>query len=73
MPEATQRRIEVEARRILRDRIKRMPWHTGLPPEERKRLIEADVERWWFLGMKTMRLTWTAVPSPPPGLPYGDE
>ncbi len=26
-----------------------MPWHTGLAPEERKRLIEADVERWWFL------------------------
>ncbi len=49
MPEVTQRQIEVEARRILRDKIKRMPWHTGLPPEERKRLIEADVERWWFL------------------------
>jgi len=26
-----------------------MPWHTGLPPEERKRPTEADVDHWWHL------------------------
>ncbi len=49
MPEVTERQIEIEARRILREKIKRMPWHAGLPPEERKRLIEADIDRWWHL------------------------
>ncbi len=24
-----------------------MPWHAGLPPDERERLIEEDVERYW--------------------------
>ena len=44
--------VEAEARRILRAKIKAMPWHAGLPSEERKRLIEADVERWWHLEVK---------------------
>ncbi len=52
MPDVTDRRIEMEARRILRAKIKRMPWYAGLPPEERKRLIEPDVGRWWFLEVK---------------------
>ena len=46
------KRIEMEARRILREKIKRMPWHAGLPPEERKRRIEADVEVWWHLEVR---------------------
>ena len=49
MPGVTDKQIEAEPRRILRAKIKRMPWHAGLPPAEVKRRIEADVERWWFL------------------------
>ncbi len=49
MPEVTQRQIELEARRILREKLKRMPWHQGCSPEEQKRRIEADVEQWWHL------------------------
>ncbi len=45
MPEVTQKQIEVEARRILREKIKRMPWHAGLTPEKRKHRIDADVDR----------------------------
>ncbi len=43
---------DTEARRILRAKIKRMPWHADLPPEERQRRIEADVDRWWFLEIR---------------------
>ena len=49
MPGVTQRQIEVEARRLLREKLKRMPWHQGCSPEERKRRIEADVDAWWHL------------------------
>ncbi len=49
MAGATEKQIEAEARRILRAKIKRMPWHAGLLPEERKCRIEADVDHWWFL------------------------
>ncbi len=49
MPEVTEKQIEAEARRILRAKIKRMPWHGGCSPEERRRRIEADVDRWWHL------------------------
>jgi hypothetical protein len=52
MPELTNKQVEAEARRILRAKIKAMPWHADLPPEERKRRIEADVERWWHLEVK---------------------
>jgi hypothetical protein len=52
MPEVTQKQIEIEARRILREKIKRMPWHAGLTPEERKHRIEADVDRWWHLEIQ---------------------
>jgi hypothetical protein len=26
-----------------------MPWQSGLPPAERKRLVQEDVDRWWHL------------------------
>ncbi len=52
MPEVTEKQIEAEARRILREKIKRMPWHQGCSPEERKRRIEADVDRWWHLEVE---------------------
>ncbi len=52
MAEFTEKQVEAEARRILRAKIKAMPWHAGLPPEERKRLIEADVDRWWHLEIR---------------------
>jgi hypothetical protein len=52
MQEVTQEQIEAEARRVLREKIKRMPWHAGLPPEERKRRIQEDVDRWWFLEVQ---------------------
>jgi hypothetical protein len=42
----------MEARRILRGKIGRMPWHQGCSPEERRRRIEEDVDRWWFLEVK---------------------
>ncbi len=49
MPEVTEKQIEAGARRILREKIKRMPWHQGCSPEERRRRIEADVDQWWHL------------------------
>ncbi len=52
MPEATEKQIEAEARRILRAKINRFPWHQGCSPEERKRRIEADVDRWWHLEIE---------------------
>jgi hypothetical protein len=39
----SEKRIEAEARRILREKIKGTPWHAGCSPEERIRRIEADV------------------------------
>ncbi len=52
MPAVTEKQIEAEARRILREKIKRMPWHEGCSPEERRRRIEADVDRWWYLEVE---------------------
>jgi hypothetical protein len=52
MPEVTEKQIEAEARGILRAKIKAMPSHASLPLEERKRLIEADVGRWWRLEVE---------------------
>ena len=49
MPEVTQKQVEAEARAILREKLKRMPWHRDLPPAERKRLIQEDVDRWLHL------------------------
>ena len=52
MPGITEKQVKTEARRILRAKIKAMPWHAGLPPEKRNRLIEADVDRWRHLEGK---------------------
>ena len=52
MLDPTPRQIETEARRILRAKIGRMPWHQGCSPGERKRRIKEDVDRWWFLEVK---------------------
>ncbi|MBW3560801.1 MAG: hypothetical protein KY449_13780 [Proteobacteria bacterium] len=49
MPDSSSKQIEAVAHRILREKIKRMPWHQGCSPEERRRRIEADVRRWWQL------------------------
>ena len=49
MPEPTARQIQIEARCILREKLKRFPWHQGCSPEERRRRIEEDVEKWWHL------------------------
>ncbi len=47
MPEITTAEIEAEARALLREKIRQMPWHQGLPPAERDRRIEEDVEHYW--------------------------
>jgi hypothetical protein len=52
LPEFTDKQVEAKARRILRAKIKAMPWHAGLLPEECKRLIDVDVHRWWRLEVR---------------------
>ena len=47
MPTITNADVEAEARALLRDRIARVPWHAGLPPEERERRIAEDVDTYW--------------------------
>ena len=39
--------VEREARRILRERIERIPWYPRMSPSERKAAIKADVDRYW--------------------------
>ena len=39
--------IEREARRLLRDRIERLPWYPRLSSSEREAAIQADVDRYW--------------------------
>ena len=39
--------VEAEARRLLRERIERLPWYPRLSPSERKAAIQADVDRYW--------------------------
>ena len=39
--------VEREARRLLRDRIERLPWYPRLSPSEREAAIQADVDRYW--------------------------
>ncbi len=48
MPTITNADVEAEARALLRDRIARLPWHAGLPPEERERRIAEDVDTYWL-------------------------
>ena len=52
MPAPTARQIQIEARCILRAKIKRFPWHRSCSPEERRRRIEADVDQWWHLEIE---------------------
>ncbi len=47
MPTITNADVEAEARALLRDWIARLPWHAGLPPEERERHIAEDVDTYW--------------------------
>ncbi len=47
MPSISNTDAEAEARALLRDRIARLPWHAGLPPEERERRIAEDVDTYW--------------------------
>ncbi len=39
--------IEAEARRLLRERIERLPWYPRMRPHEREAAIKADVDRYW--------------------------
>jgi hypothetical protein len=39
--------VEREARRILRQRIERLPWYPRMSPSEREAAIKADVDRYW--------------------------
>jgi hypothetical protein len=41
--------IEAEARSMIRERIQDAGWYPHVSKEERKRLIEQDVERHWHL------------------------
>ncbi|WP_230532863.1 hypothetical protein [Microvirga roseola] len=41
--------IEAEARRLLRETIERCGWYPALPPEQRRRSIERDVEQHWHV------------------------
>ena len=41
--------IEAEARSIIRKRIQDVGWYPRASKEERKRLIEQDVDRHWHL------------------------
>jgi hypothetical protein len=39
--------VERDARRILRQRIERLPWYPRMSPSEREAAINADVDRYW--------------------------
>jgi hypothetical protein len=47
--------LEAIARAILRDTIERSGWYPALRGEERRRLIDRDVERHWPLMMEEVR------------------
>ena len=47
MTSATADQVEVEARRLLRERIERLPWYPRMKPHEREAAIKADVDRHW--------------------------
>ena len=40
-------RVEAEARRLLQERIERLPWYPRMKPHEREAAIKADVDRYW--------------------------
>jgi hypothetical protein len=39
--------VEREARRILRQRLERLPWYPRMSPSEREAAIKADEDRYW--------------------------
>ena len=39
--------VEIEARRLLRERIERLPWSLRMEPHEGEVAIKADVDRYW--------------------------
>ena len=39
--------VEAEARRLLWERITRLPWYPRMKPAEREAAIKADVDRYW--------------------------
>jgi hypothetical protein len=41
--------IEAEARSLLRETIERSAWYPSLSKDERRKLIEQDVERHWYI------------------------
>ena len=47
--------LEAMARAILRETIERSGWYPALRGEERRRLIERDVERHWPLMIEEAR------------------
>ena len=47
MTSAPADRVEAEARRLLRERIERLPWYLRMKPHEREAAIKADVDRYW--------------------------
>lgn len=71
--------IEQIARAILREKIRRLPWHPGVKAIRRRELIERDVDRFWRLcrdeaadrlmkriAARQSGLCPTDCPSPPP-------
>jgi len=40
-------RVEAEARRLLQERIERLPWYPRMKPHEREAAIRADLDRYW--------------------------
>jgi hypothetical protein len=44
--------IEVEARCLLREQIERSAWFPGMKKEERRAMIELEVDAWWHLKLK---------------------
>jgi len=47
MTSASADQVEVEARRLLRELIERLPWYPDMNPHAREEAIKADVDRYW--------------------------
>ncbi len=66
MPTITNADVEAEARALLRDRIARLPWHAGLPPEERERRIAEDIDTYWPRPWSTRQSSGSSTEQAPP-------
>jgi hypothetical protein len=53
--------ITALARALLRETIERSGWYPTLRDEERRKLIEKDVELHWHLMMPEARTRWETV------------